>query len=442
MTTTMADQSLSKRGLNAFIASAISFTVLTIGCQRSVVDAPVEVPPSLPSKAPAVLPPLEAARRAARVLVDDKKLPEAIAVLERALADVVDATTPFRPETRCDLAALYAREAMANADLQHRERRLQQGLGLCPDQAQLPSLLADTLLGRSRIVDDVGLKQSLLRESLKRKVSVAALVDLAILLEQQDEPKEALALAEQAQALAPEDARLKALVARLKKTADVEGNFKSARHSHFVARFEGYGEERLAFSALDVLEGAYFSVGKALDLYPVEPTTVVIYTGQQYRQATTAPDWSTGLFDGKIRIREGQLAANDGSLDDTLMHEYVHAALHSLPVKVPSWFHEGLAQHFEKRRPSPSRLVGRTGVANREAMNAQFTSLPADVVPAAYVTAHALVERLVERRGAWGLRQLVAELKTGRSFDEALQRSYAIDVDVLYTEVQRTLTAE
>jgi len=38
-----------------------------------------------------------------------------------------------------------------------------------------------------------------------------------------------------------------ALRERLQKVASVEGTFKSAKHSHFVARFEGYGEERLAW---------------------------------------------------------------------------------------------------------------------------------------------------------------------------------------------------
>ena len=117
------------------------------------------------------------------------------------------------------------------------------------------------------------------------------------------------------------------------------------------------------------------------------------------------------------------------------MHEYVHAVLTTLPVAVPSWFHEGLAQHFEARRPPPATRLARLGVVTPDALQTPFARLPTDVVPAAYATAHALVVRLVERRGQWGLHQLVAELKSGRDFADAFQRTFAVTVDELYREV-------
>ena len=288
-------------------------------------------------------------------------------------------------------------------------------------------------------MDAEDFKAALLRESIQVNETIVGLVDLGQLMEKVDDLEAALIAYERAIALSieqhREDPRLVEMCSRVKKALSVEGSFKSAKHSHFVARFEGYTEAQLAWSALDTLEQAWFSVGKALDLYPSTPTTVVIYTGAQYREATAGPDWSTGLFDGKIRIREGQLAAEKGSLNDTLVHEYVHAALHTLPSAVPTWFHEGLAQHFEQRRPPPSRVLVRTGLAPRAILNGPFIGLPVDAVPAAYATSHAIVERMFERRGAWGVTQVIAELKRGHSFDDAIMASFAVDVDALYAEV-------
>lgn len=410
--------------------------ILALGpaCERATAR---EVPPPSvagPSPAPAsALDPLDLARREARRRLDAGDLEGAILGLVAALPPATD-TSPTAQALRCDHAALLSRRAAAASDLRARERDLRDGLRSCPDEPALVRGLADTLLGRARAAGDDGARLGWLKESVALHATPAALVDLALLHERQDDPAAALAAVTQAEGLAGGDARVTSLKERLARTASVEQTFKSARHSHFVARFEGHAEERLAWSALDTLEQAYFSVGKALDLHPVERITVVIYTGEQYRQATRGPDWSTGLFDGKIRIREGALAADKGTLEDTLVHEYVHAALHTLPVKVPPWFHEGLAQHFEAGRPAPGRVMARVGVAPRDALDVPFTQLPAEVVPAAYATAHAVVERMVERRGQWGLNQLIAELKGGRDFNDAVLRAFAVDVATLYRE--------
>lgn len=416
------------------VGLALGVLSLASACER-----PAELPP--PSVVvqrevePAAPSPLQQARSRAFALVEQRDLDAALAVLDSGIAVADAAHDPAVVAVRCERAAVLSRRAAATVELRGRERDLRAALADCPGEEALKQGLADTLLRRARALDDEAARVPLLRESVATFEGVAALVDLALLLEKQNEPGEAATMADRAATLAADQPGLSALRERLQKVASVEGTFKSAKHSHFVARFEGYGEERLAWGALDTLEQAWFSVGKALDLYPRDPITVVIYTGEQYRTATAAPDWSTGLFDGKIRIREGLLAADKGTLDDTLVHEYVHAALHTLPVTVPSWFHEGLAQHFEARRTAPSRVLDQTGVAPREHLDVPFTRLPAPVVGAAYATAHAIVERMVERRGAWGLNQLIGELKGGRDFDEAVRRSFAVDVDALYRDV-------
>ena len=413
-------------------------TLATAACSPPAPTTPAVTAPVV-AAAGSMLPrdPALEGRLKARALMNDGQLDAALAELDRvvARADAGDNVASLR----CDRAAVLATRAAANTDLRGRERDLRLALSDCATEPALSHNLADTLIRRARDTDNDALKTALLRESLKLDETIVGLIDLGQHLEKLDDLPGALVAYERAVALSieqqREEPRLVEMRDRVLKAVGVEGAFQSAKHSHFVARFEGYSEAQLAWSALDTLEQAWFSVGKALDLYPGTPTTVVIYTGAQYRQATAGPDWSTGLFDGKIRIREGQLAADSGTLNDTLVHEYVHAALHTLPSAVPTWFHEGLAQHFEKHRPSLSLMLARTGIAPREILNGPFIGLPKEVVPAAYATSHAIVERLFERRGAWGVIQVIAELKRGRAFDDAIAASFAVNVDALYAEV-------
>jgi tetratricopeptide (TPR) repeat protein len=345
--------------------------------------------------------------------------------------------TRARPQ-HVPAAALDLGEAESFLRLAHKDLETAERTGApCPDDQAIRLGLADVLVQRARAGEPAPRRLAMLREATQLHADhPAAWVDLAHALEEADEVVEAAAAAARALKLLPDHQGLRALSERLSRQAGVEGSFKSARHSHFVARFEGYGEERLAWGVLDQLERARFSVGKALDLHPADPITVVIYTGAQYQQVTALPDWSGGAFDGKIRIREGSLADSRGTLEDTLVHEYVHAALRTtVPGEVPVWFHEGLAQQFEKNRPPAREVLARTGKAPLHQMNQPFIRLDADNAHRAYATAHAIVALMVERRGNWGLSQLLAEMKRGRSFDEALQASFATTLADLWAAV-------
>ncbi len=403
---------------------------------------------------------LQNARRAAGAAVARGELDDALRVLDDALqqqqqqpaavtlaavpldASTDDAVGAARAVARCDRGAVLSqRAARSQSDPRARERDLRAAVVDCPAQPVLVEALANALLLRARDLGDGSdtraPRRALLEESLTLHPTVAAAVDLARLCDDADDAACAAAYASQAVALAPDDARLLAWRDRLQRHGDVEGTFKSARHAHFVARFEGTGSERLAWSALDVLEQSWFAVGNALDLRPVDPITVVIYTGAQYQQATATPDWSAGVFDGKIRIREGQLAADRGSLEDTLVHEYVHAALRNcVPGEVPTWFHEGLAQHFEKHASSGPARLGAAAKATLSTLDAPFVTLNEADARAAYATALWMVETLVARRGVYGLQQLLAEMKQHKSFDEALQRSFSTTTTSLWASLE------
>lgn len=434
------------------IACGAFMTVVVVGagCERAADPPTASARPAMDDdvvRAPLVDPaePLEDARRAAGIAVAEGDLDGALKILDTALGGVTPVVQPGVPASavaraRCDRAAVLSRRAATAVDVAVRERDLRAALVDCDDDGHGPLLreaLGNALVVRSRALGDGAdtrrARRALLEESLSFKKTAPAAVDLAVVCEADDDLDAALAAAELAVTLVPDDAadkpRVIALRDRLKRHATVEGGFKSASERHFIARFEGASEERLAWTALDQLEKAWFTVGQQLDLYPPDAITVVVYTGDQYRQATATPDWSAGAFDGKIRVREGLLAAERGTLTDTLVHEYVHAALHACvpSTSIPAWFNEGLAQQLEPSNHDALALLSRTGKADLQRLQGtSFITMQQGDADAAYATSRAMVQTLVDRRGVYGVRQLVAGLKDGTPFDDALQTSFAL----------------
>jgi hypothetical protein len=218
----------------------------------------------------------------------------------------------------------------------------------------------------------------------------------------------------------------------VKRKNSVERYYTHQESEHFVARFEGSEDDDLAHRSLTSLDEAYKTVGGKIDLYPPQPVTVVFYTSEQYKDAVYAPDWSGGLFDGKIRIPKG--ARSD--VGDVLKHEYTHAVLHTLPSAVPTWFNEGLAQWMEDHR---SRNVidrmkqagGRKLLPSLAQLRQSFGRLDAKQARVAYACALDLVDFFVEQKGDYSLRDLVGKMKSGSSFDDAVHEVYGLTQDQL-----------
>ena len=278
------------------------------------------------------------------------------------------------------------------------------------------------------------------------KEAAGALRWLGELQEADNELGAALASYKRAAALAPGDASVDAALARVEKRNAIEGHFASREQNHFRAFFEGVAQERLAFTALDLLEHAYFDVGQQIGLYPADPIDVVIYTGDQFTRATGSPDWSRAIFDGRIRLREGDIDSNRGFLPPLLRHEYVHAVLsRSIAAPLPGWLHEGLAQHFEGRN-----LQWATSVAKRAAgagalpaladLQTGFSGISnPEAAKAAYAYSLAFVEYLIAKRGAYAAQTFLAAMKTGVPLERAFRDTWVRSVEDLDTEFRRTL---
>jgi tetratricopeptide (TPR) repeat protein len=132
-----------------------------------------------------------------------------------------------------------------------------------------------------------------------------------------------------------------------KKEAALHGTFVARQGARFTVSFEGPAQQAIAARVSGVLEAAYARVGKALNVYPVETVTAILYTQQQFKDITKSPSWAVAAYDGRIRIPVLGALNEPAELERIVTHEYVHAVMHQMYPRVPGWLNEGLATYLE-----------------------------------------------------------------------------------------------
>ena len=143
-----------------------------------------------------------------------------------------------------------------------------------------------------------------------------------------------------------------------------------------------------------------------------ERVIAIAQTGEAYRKATNAAEWSGGQYDGRIRVPLLGQAKVGPDLRRVLAHEITHACL-SMLGRWPAWLQEGLAQKLSGDVLSP---VQRQKIAamTREGKLPHLVNLGQDWsrmdgqrASLAYALALAAVEILYENYHEWGVRSLV-----------------------------------
>jgi tetratricopeptide (TPR) repeat protein len=174
-------------------------------------------------------------------------------------------------------------------------------------------------------------------------------------------------------------------LAMLTAEADVHSSFIERRDDRFRVSFEGRTDAPLASQATDTLTKAFWRIGKGLGAYPSDPVLVMLYTEKQFRDITRAPDWSGGLYDGKIRVPVAGASRTPQLFEHVLSHELTHAMVTAMaPRNIPVWLHEGLAQHFD----------GSSVAAARQRLRVHHQRIPLDQLEGGFTdftTAGALV---------------------------------------------------
>jgi tetratricopeptide (TPR) repeat protein len=212
---------------------------------------------------------------------------------------------------------------------------------------------------------------------------------------------EAITIYEKALVHEPTNPHLTAKLKAWRADADVSTGFTERRFDRFRVLFQGHADEALAVRATGILESAFWRIGKALGSYPSEPIVLMLYTEQQFRDVTQAPAWAGGIYDGRIRVPTAGAVRSPQLFERVLVHELAHAMIAQMaPRGVPTWMHEGLAQHFEGDDATAARrLVQKVGVIPLRYLEASFSQLTAAQATLAYNQSLVVVEQLFQRPG-------------------------------------------
>jgi tetratricopeptide (TPR) repeat protein len=277
--------------------------------------------------------------------------------------------------------------------------------------------IAAHLLGR-----DTDAMQALKRALQLEPRLIGASVLLGDIEHHEGDVDAAIRTYEQALARAPANPSLRARLDAWRNESAVHDTLEQWSDHRFSVVFDGQVNRALGKRGFDVLDAAYWRIGKALGAYPSERIVVTLYSEQQFRDITHAPAWSGGLFDGRIRVPVKGAAQNLPQFDRVLAHELTHAMVSSLANRgVPGWLHEGLASYFEPRDPAlAARHLKAMGVAVPLAnLQGGFSGLGAAEAVIAYEESLVAADVLVKRLGTYTA-ILIQYLGKGQTFDESL----------------------
>jgi len=233
---------------------------------------------------------------------------------------------------------------------------------------------------------------------------------------------------------------------KLFREENVEQNFHSSETRHFQLTYPQGISQSMRFKVLSILERAYADIGRKLGgVYPPETVKVILYSADQFAEATQLDSHVGALFDGKIRApvtdSSGQLLDED-DLSRRLNHEYVHVALrHLVGPNVPWWLNEGLAETLTRGIDSTRAEMLKRAYAGglafplRELEGSQLNKLDPEALTLAYAQAHATVNMLWTRYGRQRLVPMLQSLKEGIAPEEALGKTFRKTYAVLEEEV-------
>ncbi len=215
----------------------------------------------------------------------------------------------------------------------------------------------------------------------------------------------------------------------------VEYDFNRWKSRHFSITYPPGVLPAVRSTVASVLDRAYIDIGRTLGgIYPPQPIYVVLYTAEQFTEATRLEGHIGAVYDGKIRspLTDGNGAwLSQEELRRRLVHEYVHVAVRSIAGdKLPWWLNEGLAEAlsrtFENDDAARLRELYASGTVYSfsQLSGSQVSSKNPEALRIAYLQSHAAVDLLWKRFGRARMMTFLRSLSSGMNTAQAFQSAY------------------
>ena len=232
--------------------------------------------------------------------------------------------------------------------------------------------------------------------------------------------------------LNPQEPQLSGRLERARAELARVGGLERVSSEHFVVSFDGRADVPGARATLEVMESAYRQVGALFQQFPDGPIPLVLYPHGSFADQGHA-SWTAGVYDGKIRLPAEGAAAQTLAFKGTLFHEYAHALFHrsTRGASGPAWLNEGFADIARLRGDPGPALLCQASVHSfpLKSLHGGFGRLDRRNAHYAYLEARHALERLIERHGEEGVRNLLAAMATEPDFSRAFERALGQDYE-------------
>lgn len=284
-----------------------------------------------------------------------------------------------------------------------------------------------------------------------RSGSAEVLYYLGLVQYETENRAEAMESWEQALKISPGRREIIDLLAKSRKESAVEAGMDRGHSSRFDLSYDPGVDTSFALAILDVLESAANQVGAELGLFPEARIPVAIYKRDDFKTVTDSPDWSGGFYDGKIRLPFGSLKEITPAMRGVLFHEYAHVLIFELTRgNCPLWLNEGIAEMFgrmQHNRPMPEfgRAARKKVFADFRKLETGFSSLSSTDAALAYQQSYALVNYMVTSYGWHRVKQILAGLGRGMTFEESIVvalKDYNLGYDGIVREWRESVERE
>lgn len=259
---------------------------------------------------------------------------------------------------------------------------------------------------------------------------------------------DAVELWEKALTLDPGDAKMRSLLEKTHRELAVEDKMAKGYSGRFNLSYDVAAKAAFADEILSVLEEAYNKVGSLLNLYPEARVPVLIYTQKNFKDILKGPEWSGGMYDGKIRLPIGGITQITPSVRAVLYHEYAHVIIFELTRgNCPMWLNEGIAEYMGRTQNDAKlqalEVAGRhAGLLSIEQLEKPFTSLSVRNAAIAYEQSYSLVNFLVTAYGWHKVNDLLRAMGKGLKFEPAFAEAFqdfSLNYETIVSEWRNSL---
>lgn len=211
------------------------------------------------------------------------------------------------------------------------------------------------------------------------------------------------------------------------------------------------GGDSFAQELMDACEEGLARLTQDIGAYPERPIKIYIYASTSDLQGAMIfpQEWSGGVaFTEFSTIAIGIPPSNLDWGKKALVHELTHLVVHQATFspygQLPIWLDEGLATYSEGELDPDFRSSLEMAILEDELISVRSLCSPfsaySEKAHLSYAQSYSLVEYLLDNYGQDRMLDLLALLKQGSTYDEALTEVYGFDIDGLDARWRATLT--